>query len=89
MVKAVNKLILEINNTENEYFEKAIFYIRPEKAADNKLNKTAEDYLKAVSRGACITTGRTRKSPVGTIIISIAAALFSATATSVIFILCG
>ena len=30
MVKAVNKLILEINNTKNDYFEKAVFYIRPE-----------------------------------------------------------
>lgn len=37
MVKAVNKLVLEINNTENEYFEKAIFYIRPEMSCNSKL----------------------------------------------------
>ena len=87
MVKAVNKLILEINNTENEYFEKAIFYIRPEKAADNKLNKTAEDYLKAVSRGAIITP-KSKGSAFNTVLISIATALFSATITAFVILLC-
>ena len=88
MVKAVNKLILEINNTENEYFEKAIFYIRPERANENKLNKSAEEYLKTVSKGA-ITTPKSKKSALFTIIISIAAAFFSATATAFLFMVCG
>lgn len=33
MIKGVNKRIVEINNPKNEYFEKAILYIRPEKHA--------------------------------------------------------
>lgn len=45
MVKAVNKLILEINNTENEYFEKAVFYVRPEMSGSNKLRAQAQLYL--------------------------------------------
>ena len=45
MVKAVNKLILEINNTENEYFEKAVFYVRPEMSGSNKLGAQARLYL--------------------------------------------
>ena len=45
MVKAVNKLILEINNTESEYFEKAVFYVRPEMSASNKLRTQAQLYL--------------------------------------------
>lgn len=49
MVKAVNKLVLEINNTENEYFEKAIFYIRPEMPCNSKLRSQAQLYLNKIS----------------------------------------
>lgn len=49
MVKAVNKLVLEINNTENEYFEKAIFYIRPEMSCSSKLRGQAQLYLNGIS----------------------------------------
>lgn len=47
MVKAVNKLVLEINNTENQYFEKAILYVRPERSASTnaQLQAGARDYL--------------------------------------------
>ena len=30
MIKGVNKKIIEINNTDSIYFEKAVFYLRPE-----------------------------------------------------------
>ncbi len=30
MIKGVNKQVLEINKTENSYFEKAIFFVKPE-----------------------------------------------------------
>lgn len=49
MVKAVNKLVLEINNTENEYFEKAIFYVRPEMSCSSKLGNQAQLYLNGIS----------------------------------------
>ena len=44
MVKGVNKQILEVTNTENPYFEKIIFFVKPEyKTADRKkLQKEAE-----------------------------------------------
>ena len=29
MIKGVNKRIIELNNTESIYFEKAVFYLRP------------------------------------------------------------
>lgn len=29
MIKGVNKKIIEINNTDSLYFEKAVFYLRP------------------------------------------------------------
>lgn len=30
MVKGVNKKIIEVNNPDSIYFEKAVFYLRPE-----------------------------------------------------------
>lgn len=37
MIKGVNKQILEVTNTENPYFEKIIFFVKPEyKNADRK-----------------------------------------------------
>ncbi len=29
MIKGVNKKIIEVNNTDSIYFEKAVFYLRP------------------------------------------------------------
>lgn len=50
MIKGVNKQILEVTNTENPYFDKIIFFIKPEyKNADRKkLQKEAETL-------ACVT----------------------------------
>jgi hypothetical protein len=44
MIKGVNKQILEVTNTESPYFEKIIFFIKPQyKNADRKkLQKEAE-----------------------------------------------
>lgn len=86
MVKAVNKLILEINNTENEYFEKAVLYIRPEKANDNKLSESAREYLKRLSGGD--RRGQSKGGILLSVLINIAVAVFSATATAVILLLC-
>lgn len=44
MIKGVNKQILEVTNTENPYFEKIIFFVKPEYKNTNrkKLQKEAE-----------------------------------------------
>lgn len=44
MIKGVNKQILEVTNTENPYFEKIIFFVKPEyKNEDSKkLQREAE-----------------------------------------------
>jgi len=31
MLKGVNKLIIEVSNPESEFFERAIFFVKPEK----------------------------------------------------------
>lgn len=44
VVKGVNKQIVEIIRTENEYFDKAILFVNPDKsAADNKELKEQAD----------------------------------------------
>lgn len=44
MIKGVSKQILEVTNTENPYFEKIIFFVKPEyqKSDREKLQKEAE-----------------------------------------------
>ena len=80
MVKAVNKLVLEINNTENEYFEKAIFYIRPEMSCNSKLRSQAQLYLNKISLEK---PGKFRS------IIGIAAGISAALIISAVLLLAG
>ena len=49
MVKAVHKRGLELNHTETEYFEKAMFYIRPEMSCNSKPRSQAQLYLNKIS----------------------------------------
>jgi len=44
MIKGVNKQILEVTNTENPYFDKIIFFVKPEYKNEDrkKLQKEAE-----------------------------------------------
>lgn len=47
MIRGVNRRIVEITSTENDYFEKAVLYIRPEKTCypKNQLDYEAKAYL--------------------------------------------
>ena len=36
MVKGVNRQVLEIHETGSEYFEKALFFVRPEFSKENE-----------------------------------------------------
>ncbi len=44
MIKGVNKQVLEINETQNSFFEKAIFFVRPEYSgmSEGKLRESAK-----------------------------------------------
>lgn len=52
MIKGVNKQILEVTNTENPYFEKIIFFVKPEyKNEDSKkLQREAEALATAAQK---------------------------------------
>lgn len=51
MIKGVSKKIVEINNPDSIYFEKAILYLRPHmgELSDKIIAKEAEKYLFSVS----------------------------------------
>lgn len=50
MIKGVNKKIVEINYTKNDYIEKAILIINPSKSnsPDFLINKKVDDYMKTL-----------------------------------------
>lgn len=86
MVKAVNKLVLEINNTENEYFEKAIVYIRPEMSCNSKLRSQAQLYLNKISLEK---PGKFRSNGKLPYIIGIAAGISAALIISAVLLFAG
>ena len=48
MLRGVNKQIIEINETENKLFERAVLYVRPEYAdmSAAKLYNSAKEFIK-------------------------------------------
>ena len=52
MIKGVNKQVLEVTNTENPYFEKIIFFVKPEYGNEDraKLKKEAESLAKTAGK---------------------------------------
>jgi len=49
VVKGCNKRIIEVLNTENEYFEKAILFINPQSNLSySQALRTAEQYMKEI-----------------------------------------
>jgi len=61
MVKGVNKMIVEVANPDNEYFERAIFFIRPQMrdTSPHELRKNADEFMNSQAFGA--QSGRARQ----------------------------
>ena len=78
--------MLEINNTENEYFEKEIFYIRPEMSCNSKLRSQAQLYLNKISLEK---PGKFRSNVKLPYIIGITAGISAALIISAVLLLAG
>lgn len=52
MIKGVNKQVLEINETQNGFFEKAIFFVKPEYSgmSEGKLRESAKEEVENAGR---------------------------------------
>ncbi len=53
MVRGVNRQIIEINDTGNKYFERALLFVAPGRSevSQSKLNFEAKEYLLSLSGG--------------------------------------
>lgn len=60
MVKGVNRQVLEILDPGCEYFEKALFFVRPEYGAENE-SKLKGHALKSIQNSAGIPKTRKQK----------------------------
>lgn len=50
MIKGINKQVLEVLEPSNDYFEKALFFVKPEYSgySENKLKELAQNELKSI-----------------------------------------
>lgn len=72
MIKGVSKLIIEINNTENAYFEKAILFLRDSSAEAD--NNDIQQNARAFLRGMTPSGRRKHRIPTGLLIAGAAGA---------------
>ncbi|MGN1481898.1 hypothetical protein [Porcipelethomonas sp.] len=51
MIKGVNKKVLEINNPQSIYFEKAVLYLKPNmgSAPEKLIRREADDLIRSMS----------------------------------------
>ena len=78
MVRGVNKSVIEINCTDNGYFERAILFVNPEYSYLSSKRITAEAEKFAKSLELCLTASKDntdkkegRKAPAKRLIISL------------------
>ena len=52
MLKGINRQVVEVTNTESPYFERIVFFVRPEKSAvpEPRLRQEAETLSKKLKR---------------------------------------
>lgn len=52
MIRGVSKCVVEVNNTENDYFERAILFVRSEKQNTDQsvITQQATSYLKTLTK---------------------------------------
>lgn len=60
MIKGVNRQVLEIHDTGNDYFEKALFFVKPEYSTINE-RKLHEQALQSLKSPATVPKTRQKK----------------------------
>lgn len=60
MIKGVNRRIIEVNDTDNKYFERAMLFVSPTyaEAEESKLKKEADEILSRFSASPCPPSAR-------------------------------
>ena len=85
MIKGVNKQVLEIAQTENGFFEKAIFFVKPEYSgmSEGRLRESARKEMEHTGKPPL---SKVRKSEKIRLIMCLSAGLIAGIATAVVFI---
>lgn len=73
MIKGVNKKIVEINRTGNEYIEKAILILNPKMECEDKnfIRKNAEDFLSLAAENNYIYNKKYKRIAICLAVISL------------------
>lgn len=89
MIKGVNHQVVEVNDTASEYFERIIFFVKPEYSfvSEGKIRERATKIANSSTMPP--PTKRSRREKIGGFIKIIAAALAGAAVTGVILQLAG
>ncbi len=84
MIKGINHSIIEINNTENEYYERAILVIKPEYASVQRgiLEDEAKRMLRELDAPSVM---KSRKGRLRFIIAMLASAISGVLVSALIF----
>lgn len=82
MLKGVNKLIVEINNPESDYFERAIFFVKPSKGDVPSFELT--DSASHLIRSAMQESGKKKNKRGHALLKMLCAAFLGAFAAAVI-----
>lgn len=87
MVKGVNRQIIEINNTDSEYFEKALLFLRAGKSPYEKeaAEKEAKEYIRSLEEGSAKPAKRPMKLLIAALTVCLALSL---TAVAVLLVVC-
>lgn len=72
MLKGVNKRIIEINNPQSLYFEKAIFYLRPE-VRELPTEIAQREVEKYIERTGIAEAERSKRKKIRRVIMAISA----------------
>lgn len=87
MLKGVNKQVLEISETENSFFEKAIFFVKPEYSgmSEGRLRESARKEIDGIGKPPLSRGKNTEKLKVA---ISLCATFIAGLISGIVFLSC-
>ncbi len=83
MIKGVNHQVVEVNDTACQYFEKILFFVKPEYACVSE-GKIRERAGQIASRAAGVPPTKIRRSPLRQVLTLLGAALCGAILAAVV-----
>ena len=88
MIKGVNKQVVDVNEPDSAYFERVLFFVKPEFSGlgEGALRKKADALLHTAGEGGVARTKRPMKKRLWGAVRIVAAALLSAALTAAILL---